>query len=646
MKHLIMGTAGHVDHGKTALIKMLTGIDCDTHPEEKRRGITMNLGFAYYDLPDSSRLGIVDVPGHRNFVHTMAAGASGIDFFLLVIAADSGIMPQTREHVKIIEMFGIKKGIIVLNKIDLIDDELRELNQEEIRDYFKDTLFAGLPVTGVSAKTGAGKEDLQQAIFNLAQSVDEKVIEKIFRMYIDRIFIVEGFGTVVTGTVLGGRLSPGDRVYLLPSEKELRIRRIEHHGREVQEIRAGDRAAINLVGLDRSDFSRGMLISDRILEPSTMIDVYCSVFDQVTGLNVWTSALFHCGTNEIQCRVHLLDCDRLMPKEQAVAQIVLSKPAVILNNDRFILRNTSSDATIGGGTVIDAHPLHHRRRTQRMVEEVKKRIDSNLPELIFSEVRKRYRVVSDKEIADVLNLPADQVLEVVQKETADDIVVCIDNNEAVLLLRNEYKRMKGRVLKRLEVFHNNNPYDERGMTFEAFISVFGFQAEAAGEMFMKCLLASLEKNNSIKKAGNTWALNSHTVTIEAGMEQDIACIENYLKNSGLRTPLISEIIPYAKAKRAIHEKKLRQILHYLASRAKIYEIEGNFIHASVVDACRAKLLNSLKDKSGGITVAQFRDIIKGNRKMCLLLLGQYDAEEIIVRQGDVRVLTEKGAGYV
>ncbi|MBU1121786.1 MAG: selenocysteine-specific translation elongation factor [Candidatus Omnitrophota bacterium] len=641
MKHLIMGTAGHVDHGKTALIKALTGIDCDTHPEEKRRGITINLGFAYYDLPDKSRLGIIDVPGHRNFVHTMVGGAAGIDFFLLVIAANSGIMPQTREHVRILEMFGIKKGVIALNKIDLIDDELLLLNLEEIGDFFKNTLFTKFPIIGVSAKTGSGINDLKQSIFNVCQEVEEREPGEIFRMYIDRIFTAQGFGTVVTGTVLGGTLCQDTKVYLLPWEKELRVRRMEHHGKEEKEVRAGDRAAINLVGLERGDFSRGMIISDRVLETSTMVDAKCVLFDSVLKLKLWSSALFLCGTNETQCRIHLLDCDQLNAGEEAIVQIVFSKPIVVFNGDRFILRNTSSDMTIGGGVIIDAHPLHHRRRTEKMEKEVKKRLSGTLPELIASETRKRYRVISHKEIADILNISAEKIFKAAQDKIADDIFVFTENNEAGFLLINEYKRIKGRLIKRFESVHKDNPYDEKGMTFESCVSAFGFKKDCAGEMFIKHLLSTLENDNFLKKVTHTWSLKSHSVTLTKDMEKEILFVEDYLKNSGFKPPLMSELIPFAKSKRFIHETKLRQILHYLVKQSTAYEIEGNFIHSSIVNTCREKMVKALECNPEGMTVSQFRDLIKGNRKICLLLLSQYDYEGIVVRRGDVRVLADK-----
>ncbi|MEA2096189.1 MAG: selenocysteine-specific translation elongation factor, partial [Candidatus Cloacimonadota bacterium] len=258
-KHLIMGTAGHVDHGKTTLIKALTGYDCDTHKQEKERGITINLGFSHIDLPNGNSVGIVDVPGHADFIKTMVAGACGIDFVLLVIAADEGIMPQTKEHLEIMKTLGITNGIIVLNKIDLVDEELIELATEEVMDFVKDSFLNDASIIQVSSQTKQGINELINEISTLIDPIPQRKIEGLFRMYIDRIFTQEGFGTIVNGSIISGTISKNEPVFLLPNEKELRIRRLEHHGKEVSQVSAGDRASFNLVGFKQKDFKHGMV---------------------------------------------------------------------------------------------------------------------------------------------------------------------------------------------------------------------------------------------------------------------------------------------------------------------------------------------------------------------------------------------------
>jgi len=317
MRHIIMGTAGHIDHGKTALIKALTGIDCDTHRQEKARGITINLGFAHYQLAGGDTIGIVDVPGHRNFVRTMVNGASGIDFALLAVAADDGIMPQTREHLQILEVLNVRAGLVAVTKIDLVEPELADIAVEEVNELIEGTFLTGCPIVKVSSATGEGIDALKDAIVDVAGGLEDRPAGEIFRLFVDRIFTVAGFGTVVTGSVIGGALSVGAKAYLLPGAKELRVRRLERHGKETEIVRAGDRASLNLVGLDREDFQRGMIIADRPLRSTTMIDARLRLFEHARSLELWSRAIFHLGTYEQQVRVHLIDHDKLMAGEAA-----------------------------------------------------------------------------------------------------------------------------------------------------------------------------------------------------------------------------------------------------------------------------------------------------------------------------------------
>jgi selenocysteine-specific elongation factor len=290
VKHLILGTAGHVDHGKTALVKALTGIDCDTHKEEKRRGITINLGFAHLTLASGDTVGIVDVPGHRDFVHTMVAGACGIDCVLMVIAADSGVMPQTREHLAICDILGIRAGIIAVTRVDLVDETALAGVREEISRFKKGTFLENSPVVDVSPVTGRGIETCKAVIAETLMHVPDRRTGTVFRMFIDRIFSVSGFGTVVTGSVKSGKVSIGQTAYLLPPHKELRVRRIERYGAEVAEVTAGDRASLNLVGLSKEEFERGMLVSDRPLATTTLLDVRLHLFDHTKPLGRWSQA--------------------------------------------------------------------------------------------------------------------------------------------------------------------------------------------------------------------------------------------------------------------------------------------------------------------------------------------------------------------
>ncbi len=636
-----MGTAGHIDHGKTALIKSLTNIDCDTHKEEKLRGITINLGFAHIDLPSGNSIGIIDVPGHKDFVNTMVAGVSSIDFVMLVIAADSGVMPQTVEHLKIMEILGVKKGFVALTKIDLVEEEILQIAEEEISDFTKGTFLQDFPVIKISAKTGEGIGELKEFLQEMCSKVEQRHTGKLFRMFIDRIFSVKGFGTIVNGSVISGHLKKKDSVYLLPVEKKLRIRRMERHGNEVEEITAGDRASLNLVGLNKDDFKRGMSVSDRILQATTMIDAKLTLFQHNRNFKIWTQAVFLLGTYQAQARIHFIDKNLLEPGKTAIVQIHLDSPCIAKYGDRFVIRSSSCDITLGGGEIIDAHPLHHRRRTKKLISELRKVTEGGVSELIAAEVRKRLIPVSYQEIGDILNIPKQNIQEVVSKSLPEDIVVISSKEKGYLMLKKEKEKLEQKVIRNLETFHKRNPFDERGRNFEELMGLFGINRDSTTENMMKLILEEMIDSNKLKKVHHTWALKSHNVILSSENKKQVDFVEDYIQNSGMKTPLISELIPQAKAQ-DIDENKLKQILNLLTNQGKIYNIEGNFIYSLVVNKCRNVLLKYLSEHKEGIKVSEFRDLVGGNRKICLLMITQFDSEGITVRKGDYRFITEKG----
>ena len=310
-KHLILGTAGHVDHGKTSLIEALTGFNCDTHKEEKERGLTINLGFTHLNLPSGNSVGIIDVPGHSDFIKNMISGVSGIDFVLFVISADEGIMPQTVEHFKIMKLLNIKNGLIALSKIDMVDKDLQLLAEEEIREFTKGSFLEKSPIIPVSSKTKIGIDDLISAIDNIFSTISNKDNSGIFRMFIDRVFIKDGAGTILTGSVLSGKINDKIGLYLLPGNEVYRIRKLEKHDKKTEEISAGDRAAINLIGIKKDQIKRGMMLADRYIETTKLIDVKLEIFAENFNLNLWSQIIFLCGTIRIIAKIHLLDRDIL-----------------------------------------------------------------------------------------------------------------------------------------------------------------------------------------------------------------------------------------------------------------------------------------------------------------------------------------------
>jgi len=636
-----MGTAGHIDHGKTTLIKQLTGYDCDTHKEEKERGITIYLGFSHYTLSNGNTIGIVDVPGHSDFINTMIAGASGIDFVLLVIAADAGIMPQTLEHLRIMGMLGIKKGMIVITKTDLVEHEYLQLITEDVAELVKGTFLEKSPIINFSAVTGEGLPEIIAALEGIESEILPRPNDEVFRLYIDRVFNITGFGTVVTGTVQSGHINKDSKLYLLPKAEKVRIRRLERYGKEVSELTAGDRGSINLAGIDRSKITRGMLVTDRVLQDTKLVDVKLSLFPEGGELPLWSQCIFLHGTEQFEVRVHLLDTDKLQSGNESIAQIHFKNSLYACYGDRFVIRNSSADKTIGGGEIIDVKPLHHRRRTAKLLSNLQRILLGNLEELIAAEVRKNVNPLSIEYLAGTFNKPVSELLKIVDSSLPEDIVVVSSQDELFLQEQKRYIKTRNKIINNLTTYHKNNPLEETGRSFDELMGLYGKDRDEGLEKYIEIVLADLVSQKQLKKVDNTWTLYTHNVKFSEELANQVYFVENYLLDSGMKTPLMSELLPAAE-KKGIDEKLLYQILKLLVYRKKAYRIEDNYIHSDIVDKCRIKLLESLLNKKEGITVAEYRDIISGNRKICLLLLARFDGEGITIRKGDYRIITEKG----
>lgn len=633
-----MGTAGHVDHGKTALIEALTGIDCDTHKEEKKRGITINLGFAHMDLTPGHGIGIVDVPGHKDFVHTMVGGASGIDFVLMVIAADSGVMPQTREHLRVMDILGIKHGLIALTKTDLVEEpELLGLTMEDIREFVKGTFLENAPIIPVSAKTKQGLETLEEKILQIMDHIKDRPGEGIFRMFIDRVFSVSGFGTVVTGSVMSGRLRVKDNAYLLPGKaKELQVRRLERHGKDVSSVKAGDRASINLVGLGKTGVRKGMVIADRVLKETVILDAQLEFFENETNpaLDLWSRVIFFAGTYESQARIHLIDKNKLGPGETALVQVHLQGPCVLRYGDRFVIRNSSGDTTLGGGIVIDVAPLFHRRRPGKLINQMTAAAGGKFPELIASEVRKSIGPVLAADIAFRLNRSVPEVDARIRKKLPADIVRYEGKNGILLFTEDGQEKMSRGILDAITVFRKQNPLVNRGASVNEIKGRLHIDKNG-GEDVLKHILEKLTQNGTLIQKDQTWMTAVHAGTNLQGMESHMTFFSGYLKNSKMKTPLMSELEIEAH-KRNLSGRELKQVLHNLTSSGEVYRVKDEYIHAHIVHNCREKLITAFSGREKGFTVAEFRDLVGGNRKICLLLLAQYDAELLTKRDGDLR----------
>lgn len=639
-KHLIMGTAGHVDHGKTALIKALTGYDCDTHKQEKERGITINLGFSHIDLPNGNSVGIVDVPGHADFIKTMVAGACGIDFVLLVIAADEGIMPQTKEHLEIMKTLGITNGIIVLNKIDLVDEELIELATEEVMDFVKDSFLNDASVMQVSSQTKQGIDELINEISTLIDLIPQRKTEGLFRMYIDRIFTQEGFGTIVNGSIISGTISKNEPVFLLPNEKELRIRRLEHHGKEVSQVSAGDRASFNLVGFKQKEFKHGMVLSNKKIKSTKLIDIKLNIYQNDVTLGLWNQVIFLLGTNRLMVRIHLLDRDHLKSGESCLAQVYLPHPIITQYNDKFIIRNSSGNLTLGGGHVVDPYPLHHRRRREMQVEIVKKIASGELEEMVAAEVRKSALPISQKTIAEYLDVNPDDIIEVIFQKLPGDIIFYQSKDETILLNKKMNTAYQNKILTGLKDFHIKNPLKNSGRTFKELMGIFGEGQTQETKITLTQILQNLEERSKLRKEGNSWMLASHKVNLSDEINAMIGKAENFIKSKGNNAVDPAELSDLAIDEK-ITKKQLEQIISYLIDHGNIYFLQQKYLHSTLVEKAKKILFEQLIKITEGIKVSQLRDLLNTNRGTAMILLEFFDSENITLRKGNFRVLTKK-----
>lgn len=650
MRHLIMGTAGHVDHGKTALIKALTDFDCDTHKQEKERGITINLGFSHLDLPSGDSLGIVDVPGHKDFIKTMVAGAFGIDIVLLVIAADSGVMPQTIEHLNIIKMLGIENGIVALNKADLIDEETLELGKEEVRDLLKGSSLENAPVIGVSSITGRGIDELISEIDKQIMKVPERKKEGFFRMFIDRIFVAKGFGSVVTGSVMSGSISSGKDVYVLPGHNtRVKIRSIQKHGNTVDQVFSGDRAAINLTGFKAEDFKKGMILSSQQIESTQMLDASISLFDNNFEMGTWTSVIFLAGTFECLAKIHLLDKESLKENETGIVQIHLEIPFPLLHKEKFIFRNTSNTLTLGGGTIIDISPLHHRKRTPKLISELTMLAEATLHsdrlfDLIKLELKKENKPMSVDEISAKIKRPKADIIKEYAESDSDEVLKYDIQGRNIFILRSVEKEFYDKILETIRQWHKRNPILEEGFDAKGFTGKLGLSGNT-GKIYVEKLLEKVYEDGLIRKVEDTWALKDHAVKIDPKTQEQIKWVEKDIENYLLELPGSDKLEESALINN-INKERFRMILRYLVKEDCIGYSGDEYYHISVIDQSRKQLLKHLLNKEQGINEKEMRLLLDCSKRAVQVLLGRFIEEGVVEKKTFYVHITDKGKGML
>ncbi|WP_347449140.1 selenocysteine-specific translation elongation factor [Terrisporobacter vanillatitrophus] len=627
MKNIIIGTAGHIDHGKTALIRALTGKETDRWEEEKRRGITIDLGFTYFDLPSGDRAGIIDVPGHEKFVNNMLAGVIGMDLVMLVVAADEGMMPQTREHVDIMSQLGVDKSIVVLNKCDLVDDEWRELVKEEIKEELIGSVFENANMIEVSAVTGEGIDNLIKEIVHMTKDeVTEKDINTIPRLPIDRSFSISGFGTIVTGTLISGSIKKDDELEIYPTGQKAKIRSIQVHGKDVKECFAGQRSAINISNLKKNEIKRGYVLAPpNSMEDTMMLDVKLNVLNSSERIlsNRCRLHLFT-GTSEVLCRAVLLDVQEAAPGDSCYAQLRLEEKIAVRRGDKFIVRFYSPLETVGGGVILDANPTKKTPFNKAQLEEIKRKEEGSHSDIVELLVKKHPEMITIKEIGKLTGLSVEEVSECINELKEENLVLTYEMKKDIYVYHSsEEMRLKRETIEFIKNFHNENPYK------------FG-----VGKSLLKTkLYPKIKQNvfdqiiykficeNEIKKYKEYLSLND----FEINKDNTFQNVEKTLANTYKKTEF--DFVRLSEINFNVDENIVRDVLNVLIDEEKIVKInEEMFTLKSLMDKVEVIVREKL-EQDNLITISQLRDALNTSRKSAKPMLEYFDNMKITRKNG-------------
>ena len=629
MKSVIVGTAGHIDHGKTSLVKALTGIDADRLEEEKRRGITIDIGFAHLELPapngETLRLGFVDVPGHERFVRNMLAGIGGIDLVVLVIAADEGIKPQTREHFDICRLLAIRRGMTVLTKSDTVDPETLEVVRLEVAEFLRGSFLdpAHAPIVAVSALTGAGLDELKSALVRVSSEAGAKDSEAFARLPIDRVFTMKGFGTVVTGTLVAGTIGKDQELEVFPSAKRVRIRGVQVHGSPSESAVAGQRTALNLAGVSTEDLARGMTLATAGMFHSTSrIDALVSLLPSAKPLKDGARVHFHAYTSETIAEARLYGAKQLKPGNEQYAQLRLSAPALLLPGDRFIVRQFSPVVTIGGGVVLDASPITRRQRADDAISFLKIMRDGSPEQILAARVARRGAIgLRFDDVPGEINLRQGTAMKLID---AAGLVYC----NQVLVASSAFAEVKTDLLQTLKTFHDANPL-VTGMSKEELRD----QANLGPEVFYGAL-EKLADEEKLAIAGELVHLAGRGVVMKDEEAESKKIIEQAFASAGLKVPSLKEVLAGLKVDK-IRAQKIVTLL--LRDKVLIKISEELVFHHSALADLRQKIA-LLKTNTPKMDVARFKDMTGVSRKYAIPLLEYLDRERVTRRVGDERII--------
>jgi len=632
MTHLIVGTAGHIDHGKTTLVRALTGIDTDRLKEEKERGITIELGFAHLDLPGAPPVGIVDVPGHERFVHHMVAGVAGIDLVLLVIAADEGIMPQTREHLDICRLLGVSRGLVALTKADLVEPEWLDLVRQDVAAYLAGTFLEGSPVVAVSSTTGAGLPELRAELARLLADVPPRPATGLPRLPVDRVFTMKGFGTVVTGTLISGTLRVGDPVEILPERVESRIRGLQVHGGAVEQASAGQRTAVNLQGVEKTAVARGSVLTrPGQLAPTYLMDARLRCLESAARpLANRTRVRLHVGTSEILARVVLLGRRELRPGEEAMVQFRLESPGVAMPRDRFVIRGYSPVATLGGGEIVDARPAKHRQFSAAPLEHVETMAEADPRRAAALLAREAGLAGASREdLARRINLDAGTLQNHLAALVKEGTLLDVAGAPPLWVHREAAASFAERALGILRDYHAAEPL-KAGLAKEELRSKF----PAAAPRVFAALLDGLARRGTVAVEKDLVRLATHRVQLRVDQEEAKRKVEEAYRRAGLQAPAPEALAAELK----VEPQTVRQALALLVTEGRLARVTDEILmHEEHLAPLREKLTAYLRER-GKLGMPEFKEITGVSRKYSVPLLEYFDRTGLTLRVGDQRVL--------
>lgn len=632
MKQIILGTAGHIDHGKTALIQALTGIDTDRLKEEKARGITIELGFANLVLPNGQHLGIVDVPGHERFVKNMVAGATGIDLVMMVVAADEGVMPQTREHTDICSLLGIKHGLVALTKKDLVDEAWLELVTDDVTAFVQGTFLEEAPVVPVSSTDASGLEALADALETVAGQIPERSDSGFFRLPIDRVFTMKGFGTVITGTLTSGTVTVGDPVMLYPSRETSKVRGIQVHSQSVEQAHAGQRTAINFQGLSKEAASRGDVLAHAdTLEVSYMIDARLHCLDSLPKpLKNRVRLRVHTGTSEIMGVLILLDREELAPGDTAVVQLRLENPVAVVAQDRFVVRSYSPVRTVGGGTILNPMAPKRKRLNNETITALSHLAEGDPNEVVRQNIRDAgVNGVSFGVLRIMTNLPEKKLAHLLDPALSRKEIVLIDKETRLFMHQAHVERVGNRMLATLQAYHQKNPL-KTGVSKEELKSKF---PRISSKLFtLKLNQLAREKNVVVDE--KVVRLASHKAALGVDENELRQKIVSICKDAALTPPSVKDLVKMVAAP----DKTVQELLAYLVETGELIKVkEGLFYDRYAVGALRERLVSFLQEK-GEISTPEFKNMTGASRKYVIPLIEYFDHQHVTIRIGDIRKL--------